>query len=237
MNHNVSLDEVEKFGQQSAAWWDEAGPFAPLHQLNRVRLEFIVNEVPEWRGKKILDIGCGGGLLAEPMARLGAKVVAIDASAPTIEAAKAHAVKSGLEIDYRCCLLEELGDGANSDIAGDFDAVFAMEVVEHLPEVAPFITKGAAKLKSGGKFFLSTLNRTPESFLIAIVGAEYILQKLPKGTHAYQKFVTPAELREFLTQADMDKVKTQGAMFNPLTQRFFLSANARVNYFISATKV
>jgi 2-polyprenyl-6-hydroxyphenyl methylase/3-demethylubiquinone-9 3-methyltransferase len=226
--HNVFADEVEKFSRTPEDWWGENGAFATLHQMNRVRLEFITQET-SLKGMKVLDIGCGGGILSEPLTRLGAEVIGIDASAEAIEVAKNHAKQSGLQIDYRCGLLENLAESA-------FDLVFAMEIVEHLPDVPLFIEQAVAKIKSGGKCFLSTINRTPEAFFVVILGAEYILQKLPKGTHAFNQFVRPDELKQALHKAGMKEINVQGAILNPLTNHFFLSSNARVNYFIAATK-
>ncbi len=230
--NNISSDEVRKFSDKADEWWDQEASFAPLHQLNKARLEFITTQLTAngaIQGLKVLDIGCGGGLVAEPLARLGAQLTAIDASSETIEIAKAHAQQEALAIDYRCQKLEDVKET-------NFDVVLAMEIVEHVPDCARFIAAAAAKIKKGGWFFLSTLNRTPESFLVAILGAEYILQKLPKGTHAFSKFVRPQELQAHLEQAGIGSITTQGALFNPLTSNFFLSHNARINYFMAGRK-
>ena len=255
--NNVSTDEVKKFSDKAAEWWDEEASFAPLHQLNKLRLAFICEKInpdglqpdglqsddlhldggqPDGlplSGLRILDIGCGGGLLAEPLARLGAEITAIDASAATIEAAKAHARQKNLTIDYRCQLLEELGENLDEK---EFDVVLAMEIVEHVPDVESFIARAASKIKPKGQMFLSTINRTPEAFLLAIIGAEYVLQKLPKGTHEFNKFVRPQELQGYLQKAELNSIETKGAIFNPLTSRFFLSNIARVNYMMAGRK-
>lgn len=229
--NNVFADEVEKFSRTQGDWWENEGAFATLHLMNKARLEFITREIaPETlSGMKVLDIGCGGGILSEPLARLGAEVIGLDANAQAIGVAQDHAKQNALNIDYREGLLENLTES-------QFDFAFAMEIVEHVPDVENFVQQAAAKVKKGGRFFLSTINRTPEAFLVTIVAAEYILQKLPKGTHAFDKFVRPVELTQALAKAGMTDIKIQGAVFNPLTGNFFLSSNARVNYFVCATK-
>ena len=241
---SVTVDpaEIEKFSAMAADWWDPDGKFRPLHRLNPVRLGFIrdhlaghfgrdpLGETP-LAGLEILDIGCGGGLLAEPLARLGARVTGIDAAAENIEMARLHAAESGLEIDYRAATAETLADRGES-----FDAVLNMEVVEHVADVTAFMTAAAGLVGPGGATVVATLNRTPKSFLLAIVGAEYLLRWLPRGTHDWRRFLRPSELARFLRAAGLEVTEISGLAYNPLSDAWRLSRDTDVNYMVFAVK-
>ena len=229
--------EVAKFGAMAAEWWDPNGKFKPLHMLNPCRLDYITAQIAEefdrdlsaarpFDGLRLLDIGCGGGLLSEPMARLGADVVGADAAARNIPVARLHAGQSGLKIDYRHTTAEDLA------AAGErFDAVLNMEVVEHVPDPLTYLSACHALLKPGGLHICSTINRNPKSFAMAIVGAEYVMRWLPRGTHEWSKFITPDELYELLRQAGFDPVDRKGFVFNPVTWQWRLSErDLSVNY-------
>ncbi len=224
-NHADSRDpaELEKFRRMAAEWWDPAGKFKPLHQFNPVRLEYIRDRACEHFGRdrhamrsleglSLLDVGCGGGLLCEPMARLGATVTGIDAVARNIEIASVHAAESGLNIDYRAITAEDLlADGEQ------FDMVLNMEVVEHVADPAAFLAVCARLVAPGGLTFAATLNRTPKAFALAIVGAEYVMRWLPRGTHDWRKFVKPSELVSGLEAGGIEMIELTGVVFNPLT--------------------
>ncbi|MBN9064199.1 MAG: bifunctional 3-demethylubiquinol 3-O-methyltransferase/2-polyprenyl-6-hydroxyphenol methylase [Rhizobiales bacterium 65-9] len=239
-----ALDEAEvaKFDRLAADWWNPKGSMAPLHKLNPTRLAFIRAQAAArfgfgetalrpLAGRRALDIGCGAGLLSEPMARLGATVVGIDPAPANIEAAKRHAAEAGLAIDYR---REELADTL---AAGDrFDLVLASEVVEHVPDVPSFTAECCRAVAPGGLLVMSTLNRTLKSFALAIVGAEYVLRWLPRGTHDWEKFVTPRELAEAIRAGGLESSEPTGMVYDPLRDSWRLSGDASVNYLISATR-
>ena len=233
----VDPAEVAKFEAMAAEWWDAKGKFKPLHMLNPCRLDYITRQIagefgrdliaPDpFKGLRLLDIGCGGGLLSEPMARLGADVVGADAAAGNIPVARIHAEQSGLEIDYRHTTAEDLA------AAGErFDVVLNMEVVEHVADPLAYLTACRTLLKPGGLHICSTLNRTPKSFAMAIVGAEYVMRWLPKGTHEWGKFITPEELFDLLRKAGLDPVDRKGFVFNPVSWDWSLSdRDLSVNY-------
>ena len=239
----VDPAEIEKFQAMAAEWWDENGKFKPLHMLNPCRLDDITSQIagefdrdlksPEpFRGLRILDIGCGGGLLSEPMARLGATVVGADAAAGNIPVAQVHAQQSGLEIDYRHTTAEALAEAGEQ-----FDVVLNMEVVEHVASPIDYLIACRTLLKPGGLHICSTLNRNPKSFMMAIVGAEHVMRWLPKGTHEWSKFITPDELFDLLHKAGLTAVDRKGFVFNPITWSWRLSdRDLSVNYVTASLK-
>ena len=239
----VDLAEVSKFEAMAAEWWDPAGKFKPLHMLNPCRLDYITSQIagefdrdlksPEpFRGLRILDIGCGGGLLSEPMARLGATVVGADAAAGNIPVAQVHAQQSGLDIDYRHTTAEALAEAGEQ-----FDVVLNMEVVEHVADPLAYLTACRQLLKPGGLHICSTINRNAKSFAMAIVGAEWVMRWLPKGTHEWSKFITPDELFDLLHKAGLTAVDRKGFVFNPITWSWRLSdRDLSVNYVTASLK-
>jgi 2-polyprenyl-6-hydroxyphenyl methylase / 3-demethylubiquinone-9 3-methyltransferase len=238
----LDTDEVARFAKLAAEWWDTKGPFAPLHRINPTRLTYIRDQLcthfgrdpkaaPSLSGLTVLDIGCGGGLVAEPLTRLGAHVTGIDPAPETIEAAKTHSQGAGLDIAYRAATAEELaGEGQQ------FDAVLLLEVVEHVPDVPAFLKRLAPLVKPGGVMILSTLNRTLKAYALAIVGAELVLRWVPVGTHQWERFVRPEELKSALSAAGLTPGGTKGMVYNPLTDVWSLSGDTDVNYFATATK-
>ncbi len=234
----VDPAEIAKFSKLSETWWDPNGKMKPLHAINPLRLAYIRDaacrkfdrdpkKLDCLSGLRILDIGCGAGLLCEPLTRLGANVVGIDPSATNIEVAKLHAAKSGLVIDYRCTTIEDMPDDT-------FDIVLAMEVVEHVVSVGAFLDRCAALMKTDGLMLVSTLNRTWKSFALAIVGAEYVLRWLPRGTHEWDKFVTPKEIEHHLSRNGLEITEQSGVMYNPLADKWLLSSDMDVNYMVIA---
>lgn len=234
--------ELQKFAALSAEWWDPKGKFRPLHQIGPVRLQFIRDRLVQHfgldgrglrplSGLRVLDIGCGGGLISEPLARMGAKVTGIEPKEANLRAAILHAEPQGLDIDYRAATVEELAAAGET-----FDAVVCLEVVEHVPDVPAFVASCAALVRPGGMLVLSTLNRTLKSFALAIVGAEYVLRWLPVGTHQWDRFITPDELTAHVTAAGMMMGRIEGMIYNPLTDRWSLSADTDVNYLAAATR-
>jgi 2-polyprenyl-6-hydroxyphenyl methylase/3-demethylubiquinone-9 3-methyltransferase len=235
-------DEVARFARLAGKWWDASGPFRPLHRINPVRLAYIRDQLcrrfgrdktaaSSLSGLSVLDIGCGGGLVAEPLARLGASVTGIDPGRENIEAAKAHAERARLKIAYRAATAEELAAGGNG-----FDAVLLLEVVEHVPDVRAFLKGLAPLVKPGGVMVLSTLNRTLKAYALAIIGAELILHWLPIGTHRWQRFVRPDELNAALRRAGLTPADATGMVYNPLADEWRLGRDADVNYFVTAVR-
>ncbi len=241
--NTVDPAEVAKFQAMAEEWWDPSGKFKPLHQMNPVRLDYITRQIAAefgrdltaprpFAGLRLLDIGCGGGLLCEPMARLGATVIGADAAERNIPVAKVHAEQSGLEIDYRHTTAEALA------AAGErFDVVLNMEVVEHVADPLAYLTACQTLLKLGGLMVCSTLNRNAKSFALAIVGAEWVMRWLPKGTHDWQKFITPDELYDLIRRAGLTPVDRKGMVFNPVSWRWSLSdRDLTVNYVTASLK-
>jgi len=238
----IDTDEVARFSALADQWWDAEGDFAPLHKFNPVRLRFIRDQLCQHfrrdpaaerplEGLRLLDIGCGGGLIAEPMARLGARVTGADASTRNIEVAKIHARRSGLDINYRVTTAEDLvAEGAR------FDVILNLEVVEHVAAPDRFIAACAELLTPGGLMVLATLNRTAKAFALAIVGAEYVLGWLPRGTHDWRKFVRPEELRAMLEQAGLRVDEPVGLQYSPLNDRWSLTSDCSVNYMMTAIR-
>lgn len=239
----VDASEVAKFEAMAAEWWDPNGKFKPLHMMNPVRLDYITTQIAgefdrdlnhekPFEGLRILDIGCGGGLLCEPMARLGAQVIGVDAAGGNIPVAAAHAAQSGLAIDYRHTTAEDMAAAGEQ-----FDVVINMEVVEHVADPQAYLTACQQLLKPGGLHLCSTINRNPKSFAVAIVGAEVIMRWLPKGTHEWAKFITPDELYGFITTAGLTPVDRKGYVFNPITWKWSISdRDLSVNYVTAAVK-
>jgi len=243
--HQTTVDpaEIAKFEAMAAEWWDPKGKFKPLHMLNPCRLDYITSQIAgefdrdlsdaaAFSGLRILDIGCGGGLLAEPMARLGAEVVGADAAERNIPVAQVHAEKSGLTIDYRHTTAEAMADAGEQ-----FDVVLNMEVVEHVADPLAYLTACQQLLKPGGLHICSTINRNPKSYAMAIFGAEVVMRWLPKGTHEWNKFITPDELFDLLSKAGLSPVDRKGFVFNPITWDWSLSAkDLSVNYVTASLK-
>jgi len=242
--HRGTVDEaeVERFSALAAEWWDPRGKMAPLHKFNPVRIGYIRDRAAARFGRdarkldsladlRVLDIGCGGGILCEPLARLGASVTGVDPSETNIEAARLHASEGDLAIDYRCTTAEALAETGER-----FDLVLAMEVVEHVADVPLFVASCAAMVKPGGMMIAATLNRTLKSFALAIVGAEYVLRWLPVGTHRWDRFVTPNELEIAMERSGLRVVHEQGVIYNVLADRWQLSRDTDVNYMLTAEK-
>ncbi|MBI1171153.1 bifunctional 2-polyprenyl-6-hydroxyphenol methylase/3-demethylubiquinol 3-O-methyltransferase UbiG [bacterium] len=243
MQTTIDPSEVAKFEAMAAEWWDPTGKFRPLHLMNPCRLDYITSQIAAeygrdlsrpgaFAGLRILDIGCGGGLLSEPMARLGAEVVGADAAPRNIPVAQVHAEQSGLQIDYRFTTAEDLA------AAGErFDVVLNMEVVEHVSDPLAYLTACQTLLKPGGIMICSTLNRNPKSFLMAIIGAEWVMRWLPKGTHDWAKFITPDELYDLIRRAGLDPLDRKGMVFNPVSWSWSLSSrDLSVNYVTTSRK-
>ena len=229
---NADPQELAKFSQLAHRWWDPESEFKPLHQINPLRLEWIDRHA-HLQGKRVVDGGCGGGILADSMARKGARVLGIDLAGKALKVAQLHAMEAQTpNVEYREVAVETL---AAEQPAG-FDVVTCMEMLEHVPDPSSVVRAATALAKPGGWIFFSTLNRNPKSFLFAIVGAEYLLQLLPKGTHEYAKFIRPSELARWCREAQLDLVETRGMQYNPLTQRYWLSGDTSVNYLLACRK-
>ena len=228
---NVSQAEIAKFGALANRWWDENGPQRPLHELNPARLGYVRDRVT-LRGASVLDVGCGGGLLSEALAREGAQVTALDLSPDLIEIAKLHLLESGLKVDYRLQSVESLAES----MPGAFDAITCMEMLEHVPDPGSVLTACEKLLKPGGRIFLSTLNRTPAAFAVAIVGAEYIAGLLPKGTHDYKSFIKPSELSGWLRDAGLQIEDVSGLAYDPVRRIAWVNRRTDINYLACAVK-
>lgn len=223
---NADDQEIIKFDKVAQIWWDEQGKMGMLHTINPLRAKFILDNV-DTAQPKMLDIGCGGGILTEALAKAGARVTGIDLSQPTLAAARLHAGTQDLQIDYRYQTAEQIAQQE----AGKFDAVTCMEMLEHVPDPAPVIAACAQLLKPGGRAFFSTINRTPKAFLFAIVGAEYVLHMLPRGTHSYQKLIRPQELRTMARTSGLEFISVASLMYNPFSKKFKVAAGKEdVNY-------
>ena len=239
---SVDPAELLKFERMASTWWDPDGPFRPLHRMNAVRLDYLTRQIAAEHGRdltrsrpfeglRILDLGCGGGLASEPLARLGADVTGVDAGADNIRVATAHALVSGLEIDYRAVPAETLADAGER-----FDAVVSLEVIEHVADPAGFLALCRSLMRPGAPLVLSTLNRTPLSFAAAIVGAEWLLRWLPRGTHDWNRFVTPDEMATMMQAAGLDLVDRTGMIYAPLRDDWRLGDDLSVNYAVTAIR-
>jgi 2-polyprenyl-6-hydroxyphenyl methylase / 3-demethylubiquinone-9 3-methyltransferase len=238
----VDPAEIAKFSKLAQEWWDPKGKMAPLHKINPLRLGYIrdsacrkfarnVRSLNCLSGLRVIDIGCGAGLLCEPLSRLGAQVIGVDPSTANIAAAKLHADRGHLSIDYRCTTVEQM------DVRERFDIVLAMEVVEHVADIGLFLKRCSAMLKPGGMMVVSTLNRNWKSFALAIVGAEYVLRWLPRGTHQWEKFVTPDELAKYLLDNRLVVTEESGVVYNPFADKWNLSSDLDVNYMVVAEEM
>ncbi len=230
---NVDPSEIAKFEALASRWWDPTSEFKPLHDINPLRLNYIDSRSP-LAGQQVVDVGCGGGLLSEGMARRGAIVTGIDMGEAPLSVARLHSLESGLKVDYRQITVEELA--ADPEHTGQYDIVTCLEMLEHVPEPASVINACARLLKPGGHLYLSTINRNPKSFLFAIVGAEYVLGMLPKGTHEWKRFIRPSEMSEYLRQAQLNIQDLTGMTYNPLTRVYRLARDVDVNYLMHASK-
>jgi len=229
---NVDAQELAKFSELAHRWWDPESEFRPLHQINPLRLEWI-DELAALRGKTILDVGCGGGILAEAMAKRAQHVVGIDLAAKPLGVARLHALESGVQnLQYREVATEALA----AEQPGRFDVVTCMEMLEHVPDPSAVVRACSELAKPGGWVFFSTLNRNPKSFLFAIIGAEYVLKLLPKGTHEYAKFIKPSELARWSRESGLALQGSRGMQYNPFTRRYWLSEDTSVNYLIACRK-
>ncbi len=231
MTTNVDPVELEKFSELAHRWWDPQSEFRPLHEINPLRLDYI-DRIAALAGKKVLDVGCGGGILAEAMAARGAHVTGIDLAEKPLKVAQLHLLESGQKVDYRRIAVEELA----MEDPGSFDVVTCMEMLEHVPDPAAVVRACAALLKPGGKAFFATLNRNPKSYLFAIIGAEYVLNMLPRGTHDYERFIKPSELSATSRQAGLEVIDLIGMTYNPFNKVYALESDTDVNYILSTLK-
>ena len=228
---NADPLELQKFSDLAHRWWDPGSEFRPLHEINPLRLEWINSRAP-LAGKTVLDIGCGGGILAEAMARKGANVTGIDLSEKALKVADLHSLESGVQVKYELISAEDMA----AREPGTFDVVTCMEMLEHVPDPAAVVSACAALVKPGGHVFFSTINRNPKSYLFAVLGAEYILRLLPKGTHDYAKFITPAELAQYIRSSALNLEALKGMTYNPLTKVYSLNQDTSVNYLVAASR-
>jgi len=228
---NVDTAEVNKFDSMAARWWDTDGEFRPLHDLNPVRLRFIQQRA-DIVGNNVLDVGCGGGILSESMARAGAKVTGIDAAQKALTVAKLHAMEAGIEIDYQ----NKMAEDHAREHAGEYDVVTCLELLEHVPSPASLMNACAQLVKPGGRIFVSTINRNPKAYALAVFGAEYIMRLLPKGTHDYDKFIKPSELAHWARDAGLELIEEAGMHYNPLLRSARLIRSVDVNYLMCFEK-
>jgi 2-polyprenyl-6-hydroxyphenyl methylase/3-demethylubiquinone-9 3-methyltransferase len=228
---NADPAELEKFGDLAHRWWDPTSEFKPLHDINPLRLDWI-DQAVGLQGKRVLDVGCGGGLLSEGMATRGAQVTGIDLSEKPLGVARLHLLESGRQVDYRMVSVESLA----AEMPGTFDAVTCLEMLEHVPDPASIVAACAALVRPGGQVFFSTLNRNPKSYLFAVIGAEYVLRMLPRGTHDFARFIKPSELTRWCKQAGLEPAEVTGMTYNPLTGRYALGRDTDVNYLVRAVR-
>lgn len=228
---NIDRDEQERFDAVASGWWDPAGPFRPLHELNPARLKYVADKVAI-DGARVVDVGCGGGILSESLARKGARVTGIDVAPRVLAVARLHLHESGLDVDYREMTVEDLAHEA----PGAFDVVTCMEMLEHVPDPPSIVRAIHDLLKPGGHAFFSTLNRTPLAFMLGIVGAEHVARLLPRGTHRYDRFIRPSELSTWMRSAGLELRDITGLHYNPVTRSVMLGGNLQVNYLAHATR-
>ena len=229
---NADPQELAKFGELAHRWWDPASEFAPLHRINPLRLAWIEQLTP-LAGRRVLDVGCGGGILADAMARCGADVLGIDLAGKALKVAQLHALEAGTEnVEYREVAVESLA----AQMPACFDVLTCMEMLEHVPDPSSVVSACATLVKPGGRLFFSTISRNPKSFLFAIIGAEYMLDLLPRGTHEYARFIRPSELARWCRDAGLEVDRTRGLEYNPLTQAYRLSDDTSVNYLFGCVK-
>ncbi|KAA3621487.1 MAG: bifunctional 2-polyprenyl-6-hydroxyphenol methylase/3-demethylubiquinol 3-O-methyltransferase UbiG [Proteobacteria bacterium] len=224
---NVDPREIEKFESLASRWWDPESEFKPLHDMNPVRLDYIEKEAV-LKDKTVVDVGCGGGILSEAMAARGARVTGIDMGATPLAVARLHAVESGVDVEYRKCRAEDIAD----ERPGEFDVVTCMEMLEHVPDPARVVDACARLVKPGGHVFFATINRTPKAWLMAIVGAEYVLNLLPRGTHRFQNLIRPSELSAWCREAGLGVSEVTGMHYNPITRAFWIAPGVGVNYIV-----
>ena len=230
---NLDTEEVKKFNDIAEVWWDLNGDFKPLHQINPLRLNYI-QERCSLSGLKVLDVGCGGGILSEAMSNLGAEVIGIDASDKTIGVAQAHGLKVNSNVNYIQTTIEDL---LEEGLHKNFDVITCLEMLEHVPDPSQIVKLCSGLLEDNGHAFFSTINRNPKSYLFAVIGAEYILNLPPKGTHDYSKFIKPSELASWLRSSNLSLQNTTGLSYNPLTDHYWLSSDVQVNYMMHTQKI
>ncbi len=230
---NADQAELDKFSQLAHRWWDVNSEFKPLHDINPLRLEWIAGLAGGLQGKRVVDVGCGGGILSESMAVLGGRVTGIDLAEKPLKVAKLHQLESGVQVDYRLIAAEDLAAAEPES----FDVVTCMEMLEHVPDPVSVMTACARMVKPDGWVFFSTLNRNPKSYLFAIVGAEYVLNMLPKGTHDWSKFIKPHELAAYARQAGLESVELMGMTYNPITKVYRLERDTDVNYLLACRRI
>ena len=228
---NFDAAELNKFSELAHKWWDKTSEFKPLHEINPLRLNYIDN-VASLNGKTVLDVGCGGGILSESMADIGAKVTGIDLGEKALKVATLHSLDSGVTVDYQLIAVEQLAEQQPAS----FDVVTCLEMLEHVPDPASVVAACAKLVKPGGHLFFSTINRNPKAYLFAVIGAEYVLNMLPRGTHDYAKFIKPSELASWMRSADLSLLGQTGMSYNPITKHYWLDSNVSVNYMMHCIK-
>lgn len=230
-NQNVDAAELNKFSDLAHKWWDKNSEFKPLHDINPLRLNYI-NDAVSLKGKTVLDVGCGGGILSESMAQLGAKVTGIDLGEKSLKVAQLHSLESGVDVDYQLISVEKLAELQPFS----FDVVTCLEMLEHVPNPASVVQACANLVKPGGHVFFSSINRNPKAYLFAVIGAEYVLNLLPRGTHDYAKFIKPSELASWMRNANLSLQHQIGMSYNPITKNYWLSADTSVNFMMHSLK-
>ncbi len=228
---NFETAELNKFSELAHKWWDKNSEFKPLHDINPLRLNYI-DQAVSLDGQSVLDVGCGGGILSESMAAIGAKVTGIDLGEKALNVAKLHSLETGIAVDYRLISVEDLAEQQPAS----FDVVTCLEMLEHVPDPASIVSACAKLVKPGGHLFFSTINRNPKSYMFAVIGAEYVLKMLPRGTHDYAKFLKPSELASFMRNAELELVGQIGMSYNPITQHYWLDDDVSVNYLMHAVR-